>query len=84
MTPTTFDQVLAAARQLPPRERARLVAVVVEELVTVPAPPRQNQDSWAQLDAFIDDFHATYPDADPAAQLLADRRARDEGTHVHD
>ncbi len=36
MTQTTFEQALATVRQLPPRERARLVAVVVEELVVQP------------------------------------------------
>lgn len=36
MTQTFFEQALAAVRQLPPRERARLVAVVVEELAMQP------------------------------------------------
>lgn len=36
MTQITFEQALATVRQLPPRERARLVAVVVEELAMPP------------------------------------------------
>jgi hypothetical protein len=36
MTQTVFEQALATVRQLPPRERARLVAVVVEELAVHP------------------------------------------------
>jgi hypothetical protein len=72
MTIPTFEQVLAAARQLPPHDRARLVAVVVTELAP---PPAQEPWSWATMDAFITDFHATYPDSDPAVQVMADRRA---------
>jgi hypothetical protein len=34
----TFDQALALARRLPPRDQARLIALLVEELAAAPAP----------------------------------------------
>lgn len=74
MTTLTFDQVLTAIRQLPPHERAQLMAVVVTELAP---PPATESWSWAQLEAFITDFQRAYPNTDPAAQVLVDRRARD-------
>jgi hypothetical protein len=33
----TFDQALALARRLPPRDQARLIALLVEELAAPPA-----------------------------------------------
>jgi hypothetical protein len=75
MTPTLFDQVLAAARQLPPRERARLVAVVVEELA---APPTSvsaaSDDVLAELDQLIAEAAAAGPTAVDSADLISELR----------
>lgn len=81
MTAHTFDDVLTAARQLPPAERARLAQMVLQELALAAEPGGW---SWAQMDAFITDFHATYPTVDPAAQVMADRRTREGIGDAHD
>ena len=47
----TFDEALASVRQLTPRDRARLVARVVEELVEPSAIPHAplTTDAWTLL-----------------------------------
>jgi len=72
----TLDQTLALARRLLPHERARLIAVLAEELVVAPAPAK-SPDAWARWAALRDDIARTYPDARPSKRLDADRRDRD-------
>lgn len=82
MTTMTFEQVLSGARQLPPQERARLVATVVEELAAPPAEPAQsttNNDAWERLNQFRTELAALEPRSMTLPeQLEADRRERDE------
>lgn len=68
----TLDQALATARQLVPRERAQLVARIVEELVEpATAPPTgAATDTWAQLWQVADEIGA--------APRIGSRSATDE------
>jgi hypothetical protein len=51
MTTATVDQALALARQLPPRERARLIALIAQDMAIepTPPPPSATSDPWAAL-----------------------------------
>jgi len=93
MTIQTLDTVLTAARQLAPRDRARLVARIVEEMVeptAAVAPQPANNDAWEQMNKIRAEFATLQPVAgSPAEQLERDRRERDEmlmgqaGADVH-
>ncbi|MCG8349464.1 MAG: hypothetical protein MI924_16990 [Chloroflexales bacterium] len=77
MTTLSFDQVLATARQLSPHDRARLVAVVVEELVS-DHPLLTENDAWERLQRFREELYTLGPVLPtPAEQLDRDRRERD-------
>jgi hypothetical protein len=55
MTTATVDQALALARQLPPRDRARLIALIAHDLAIEPTPaPTATGDPWAALFATMD------------------------------
>lgn len=89
MTTTLFDQALAAARQLPPRERARLVAAVVDELAEpIVTTPQPTNDAWEQLERLRKEF-AQLPRsegtvADQLERDRAERQAMLEGrSNVH-
>jgi hypothetical protein len=49
MSTITFDQVLTTARQLPPHERARLIACLAEELVSPRHDDATGNDAWERL-----------------------------------
>lgn len=79
----TFDQVLATARKLSPRDRARLIAQLAQELVVAPAVlptfDRKSYDAaWKHWDQVREELYQQGP-ASPslAEQLDADRRERD-------
>lgn len=76
MSTLTFDQTLAAARQLPPRERARLVALVVAELAepAAPAPSSTPADALDDLEQLISDAAAAGPVAVDSAHLISEMR----------
>lgn len=82
MTTMTFEQVLSGARQLPPQERARLVATVVEELAAPrvePASSITNNDAWDRLNQFRKELAALEPRSMTLPeQLEADRRECNE------
>ncbi|NTV62577.1 MAG: hypothetical protein HGA65_03440 [Oscillochloris sp.] len=60
MTTATVDQALALARQLPARERARLIALIAQDLAIEPAPPAlATGDPWAALFATMDQVAAS-------------------------
>ena len=77
MTQTPFEQALATVRQLPPRERARLVAVVVEELAMSTPPAPDDNAAWATLERLRREF-AQLPRGEGtlADQLERDRAER--------
>src|SRR3954469_22117147 len=82
MTATPFDQALTAARRLAPRERARLIAQLAEELVepalAIEEAAPSSEDAWERLSRFRDDLYALGPVSPTLAeQLDADRRERD-------
>lgn len=84
----TFDQALTLARQLTVQEQARLIAVLAETLAgrmeqDTPAAPGESSmpEAWARLFALSDEIRATYPHANPAARLEADRREREALLH---
>jgi TorA maturation chaperone TorD len=58
MSTATLDEALAVARRLPPRDRARLIAQLAEELATAP-PTSPAIDAWDTLFAVMDEIAAT-------------------------
>lgn len=72
----TFDQALATVRQLPPRERARLVAVIVEELAALPAgaPAADSDDVLDELDQLIAEASHAGPAAADSADVITGMR----------
>lgn len=82
MAIASFDQVLAEARQLTPRERARLVASIVAELAEPAAqlaPETPTDTAWMRLNAFYEEIERLGPAAPSvSAQLADDRRTRQE------
>jgi len=44
--PPTFDQALALARRLSVRDRARLIALIAEELAQATSPPVTSPDDF--------------------------------------
>ena len=87
MTTTLFEQTLTLAHQLTVGQKARLIATLAAELAdtlpitvtgvaSVPA-------AWTRLFAFSDELRATYPEANPAAQLTTDRREREASLRAH-
>ena len=89
MTTATLDQALEVARALTRHERARLVAVLVEELAHMPAPT-SSADPAALLAAVRERVAAIPARRTLGEQLEADRHERDmllrgrEETRVHD
>lgn len=74
----TLDQALALARQLSPQHRATLIARLAQELVTPPRPTSPPAgDAWAAWATLREEIGRTYPQANLAARLEADRRERD-------
>jgi hypothetical protein len=59
--PPTIDEALAMARRLPLRERARLIALIAQDLAAEPAPPALPNDTapWAALFATVDQIAAS-------------------------
>lgn len=85
------DELYALGPVTPPpaeqreRDRHERDAMLMGHASTALAPPPAPESwSWAQMAAFITDFHATYPDIDPTAQVIADRRAHDGVDSAHD
>jgi hypothetical protein len=81
-TTATFADVLAGARMLTPTERARLIALLAEELATPiphpPTPPAAGNDAWERLNQFRTEIAALGPRTRTLAeQLDQDRRERD-------
>jgi hypothetical protein len=81
MTTTLFEQTLTLAQQLTAHEQARLIGALAEALAAQPSTPRAADGAsvpaaWTRLFAFSDELRATYPQANPAARLEADRRER--------
>lgn len=78
---STFDHAFSLARQLSVQEQARLITALVEALAArTPPPPdppmASTHAAWERLFAFSDELRATYPEANPAARLDADRQER--------
>ena len=83
MSTLSFEQVLAGARMLPPRERARLIARLAEDLIATPdassAASTRAADAWEQLNEVRQAFGQAQPvSPSPAEQLDQDRPERDE------
>ncbi len=88
MTTALFEQTLTLARQLTVHEQARLIGALAEVLAAQPSTPpiagvATVPTAWARLFAFSDELRATYPEANPAARLDADRREREAGLRAH-
>lgn len=95
----TLETVQNLADQLPTFEQARLIEHLSRKLVLatssqssrpvfdslLPQPSESDSanDSWARFFAMSEELRAIYPDANPVAQLEADRRSRDESLHEH-
>jgi hypothetical protein len=60
MTPIV-DQALALARQLPTRERARLIALIAQDMAIEPVPPAASSggNPWSNLFATMDRIAAS-------------------------
>ena len=81
MSTLSFDKVLAEARMLPARERARLIARLAEDLVAPPevssSASSKTTDAWEQLSQVRQAFGRAEPvTPSPADQLDRDRRER--------
>ena len=50
----TVDETLALARRMPLRERARLIALIAQDMATEPVPQTVTGDPWAALFATMD------------------------------
>jgi hypothetical protein len=80
---TTFAEVLAGARMLTPTERARLIALLAEELAlraqaSNTAAQAAYDEAWARWDRLRADLAALGPTTPTLAeQLDQDRRERD-------
>jgi hypothetical protein len=54
----TVDQALALARQMPLRERARLIALIAQDIASEPVATPVTGDPWAALFTTMDTIAA--------------------------
>ncbi len=59
MSMPTVDETLALARRLPLRERARLIALIAQDIAGEPVPQPVTGDPWGALFATMDTIAAT-------------------------
>ena len=79
MTTTPFDQVLTAARALPPRERARLIGQLAKELaglalVSVVDAASADTTAWDDFAALAADPAVAEPLTQDSAVIISEMR----------